>query len=152
MGTASAHSGSKGCESRQTRQTRHSSQTSQSSEPFWNTPPSNHRLILRLSCGIGLSQVTVNAAHQTQNQCTICTMYDGRGTSSAVHTSTGARVPLDASHSSHTFQLDIDGGAQSGESYSHTLSHSLHTRCTLAADLCIIVPGSVGEVPALVRY
>lgn len=62
------------------------------------------------------------------------------GTSSAVHTSTAARVPLDSStHRPARLRWRCTKRPV-------LLAHSL----TLAADLCIIVPGSVGEVPALV--
>jgi hypothetical protein len=61
------------------------------------------------------------------------------GTSSAVHTSTAARVPLDGSHRPARLRWRCTKRRV-------LLAHSL----TLAVDLCIIVPGSVGEVPALV--
>lgn len=75
MGTVSVHSGSKGCES----------------SDLWDTSPPNHSPIRPLWSGIGClrSQSTLRTGLNEMYQSVRCT---SGGTSSAVHTSTAARV------------------------------------------------------------
>ena len=75
MGTVSVHNGSKGCES----------------SDLWDTSPPNHSPIRPLWSGIGClrSQSTLRTGLNEMYQSVRCT---SGGTSSAVHTSTAARV------------------------------------------------------------
>lgn len=127
MGTGSVHSGSRGCES----------------SDLWDTSPPNHSPIHPLWSGIGClrSQSTLRTGLNEMYQSVRCMVVVPLA--QCIH-------PLQPVYSRllpllPPSQLDLPGSAQSGESYSR---NSL----TLAADLCIIVPGSVGEVPALVHY
>lgn len=144
MGTGSVHSGSKGCESSESSQ---SSQTWGGLWCLWHTSPPNHSPILPLSSGIGVSQVTVYAAHRTERDVppprtsVRCT---AGGTSSAVRTSTAARVPA---RPSLTWPAVHKAASPTRAQLSLTLPLPHST-----ADLCIIVPGSVGEVPAVAMH